>query len=120
MGRQKGRRASSPRCCLDNKRVQRLVATTGSPRAAHFSSSRSFDFLRQQGSVGLRLARQTRVAHFGESDILAGQEWRELVEKFAPGFVKSILPVNQLPQMSKAVGLGSWAAVGGVFAFFLV
>ena len=45
---------------------------------------------------------------------------RELVEKFAPGFVKSILPVNQLPQMSKAVGLGSWAAVGGVFAFFLV
>ena len=45
---------------------------------------------------------------------------RELVQKFAPGFVKSILPVNQLPQMSKAVGLGSWAAVGGVFAFFLV
>ena len=45
---------------------------------------------------------------------------RDVVNKLTPAFLKPYIPINQLPQMSKTVGLGSWAAVGGVFAFFLV
>ncbi|WZN66033.1 hypothetical protein HKI87_14g75960 [Chloropicon roscoffensis] len=45
---------------------------------------------------------------------------REIVNRMVPGFLKPYVPVAMLPQLSKAVGLGSWAAVGGVFAFFLV
>ena len=45
---------------------------------------------------------------------------REIVNRVVPGFLKPYVPVAMLPQMSKTVGLGSWAAVGGVFAFFLV
>jgi len=45
---------------------------------------------------------------------------REIVNRVVPGFLKPYVPVAMLPQLSKTVGLGSWAAVGGVFAFFLV
>ena len=45
---------------------------------------------------------------------------REIVNRVVPGFLKPYVPVAMLPPLSKTVGLGSWAAVGGVFAFFLV
>eukprot|EP00205_Picochlorum_sp_RCC944_P006675 CAMPEP_0182610706 /NCGR_PEP_ID=MMETSP1330-20130603/9883_1 /TAXON_ID=464278 /ORGANISM="Picochlorum sp., Strain RCC944" /LENGTH=70 /DNA_ID=CAMNT_0024829959 /DNA_START=90 /DNA_END=299 /DNA_ORIENTATION=+ len=49
---------------------------------------------------------------------------REIVNGLTPGFLKpyvnKVLPINSLPQLGKVIGLGTWGAVGGVFAFFLV
>jgi len=39
---------------------------------------------------------------------------------FMRPFVNKIAPYAMMPQVTKVVGLGSWAAVGGVFAFFLI
>merc|ERR1711959_435826 len=75
---------------------------------------------RQRRSVRFRTRRRLWFRSRAESSSCPGGTMRAVVNKLTPAFLKPYIPINQLPQMSKTVGLGSWSAVGGVFAFFLV